>query len=415
MDNSPKSTLTPLAQETFRWDLLRGLFRGVLTSGIQTFLLFIAIRYFHPNLFSKSLIGSAPYIGMIFSLLLFHYASTTELKKSVCASIPVALSGMLLVLSAASDSIWPYTLCVVSALVLLNGIDPFLTSLYNDNYPAHRRGALYSKVVLVMVLTSVLSGFFGSALMDRDPNFYLWVLIIIGLSGFGCAYALWHFPSGQIETHNHTNPFINIKLIWEDRSFGYVLLTWFIMGFGSLWVLPLRVDYLTSSVYGIKGSALFVATLVTIIPELMKAFSAPLLAHLFDRINFIFLRMIINIIFGIGIAVFFLTKDPFVIAVGSVLIGLAFGGGTVAWGLWVTKYAPAGKVGVYMSVHVFLTGVRGTIGPLIGFWTVRHIGPTAVGMVSLSLMVLATLMLIPEIKKGSEKTIPAAQVPVPPR
>jgi len=402
-----------LAQKTFRWDLLRGLFRGILTSGTQTFVLFIAIRYFHTGLFSKSLIGSAPYIGMIFSLLLFHYAATTELKKSVCASLPVVICGVLLVLSTASDSIWPYTLCVVLALILLNAIDPFVTSIYNDNYPANRRGVLYSKVVMVMVLTSVLSGFFGSSLMDKDPDFYRWVLLAMGIAGLGCAYALWHFPSHQIEVHNHTNPFSNLKIVLEDRSFGYVLLTWFIMGFANLWVLPLRVDYLASSTYGIEGSALFVATLVTIIPELMKAFSAPLLAQLFDRLNFIYLRMIINVIFGCGIAIFFLTKDPFVIAIGSVLIGIAFGGGSVAWGLWVTKYAPPGKVGAYMSVHVFLTGVRGTLGPLIGFWTVRHIGPTAIGMVSLSLMILATLMLIPEIKHGRGKNIPASQVPLP--
>ena len=413
MIDFPNLSPEVLAKKTFRWDLLRGLFRGVLTSGTQTFVLFIAIRYFNTGLLSKSLIGSAPYIGMIFSLLLFHYAATTELKKSVCASLPVVMCGVLLMLSTASDSIWPYTLCVVSALILLNSIDPFLTSIYNDNYPTNQRGVLYSKVVMVMVLTSVLSGFFGSSLMDKDPDFYRWVLLAMGIAGLGSAYALWHFPSHQIEAHNHTNPFTHLKIVLEDRSFGYVLLTWFIMGFANLWVLPLRVDYLASSTYGIEGSALFVATLVTIIPELMKAFSAPLLAQLFDRLNFIHLRMIINVIFGCGIALFFLTKDPFVIVIGSVLIGIAFGGGSVAWGLWVTKYAPPGKVGAYMSVHVFLTGVRGTLGPLIGFWTVRHIGPTAIGMVSLSLMILATLMLIPEIKHGRGKHIPATQVPVP--
>ena len=323
MSNTNPPVIPNLTTETFRWDLLRGLFRGVLTSGSQTFVLFIAIRYFHADLLPKSLIGSGPFIGMIFSLLLFHYAATTKLKKSTCASLPVFISGFLLIVSTASDSIWPYTLCVVSAFILLNAIDPFLTSIYNDNYPAYRRGALYSKVVVVMVLTSVLSGFFGSSLMDQDPEFYRWVLIIMGVAGLGCAYALWHFPSGRIELHNHTNPFTNLKIIWEDRSFGYVLLTWFIMGFANLWVLPLRVDYLTSKVYGIEGSALLVATLITIIPELMKAISAPLLARLFDRLNFIILRMIINIIFGCGILLFFLTKDPFVIAFGSMLIGIA--------------------------------------------------------------------------------------------
>jgi len=63
-----------------------------------------------------------------------------------------------------------------------------------------------------------------------------------------------------------------------------------------------------------------------------------------------------------------------------------------------------------MSVHVFLTGVRGTLGPLIGFWTVQQIGPSAIGMVSFALMILATLMLIPEIKHGRGKHVPSTQV-----
>ncbi|MCH7499804.1 MAG: MFS transporter, partial [Nitrospinae bacterium] len=77
---------------------------------------------------------------------------------------------------------------------------------------------------------------------------------------------------------------------------------------------------------------------------------------------------------------------------------------------WVTKYAPPGKVAAYMSVHVFLTGVRGTLGPLVGFWTVQRIGAPAIGMVSFAMMMLATLMLIPEIKHGRGKHIPPAQV-----
>ncbi len=406
------SNLAPeaLAQKTFRWDLLRGFFRGILTSGTQTFGLFIAIRYFDAELFSKSLIGSAPFMGMLFSLFLFHYAALTNLKKSICGSLPMILCGALLILSAGADSLWSYTLCIVLGFMMLTAIIPFLTSIYNDNYPAGRRGAFYSKAVLVTVLVSIVSGFVGSSLMDQDPDFYRWVLIVLGIAGLGKAYAIWHLPSDKIEDHNHTNPFNHMKLVLEDRSFGYVLLTWFIMGFANLWVLPLRVDYLTSSTYGIEGSALFVATIITIVPDLMRAFSAPLLAKLFDRINFVILRMIINIIFALGVGLFFLTKDPWVIGLASALIGIAFGGGTVAWSLWVTKYAPPGKVGAYMSVHVFLTGVRGTLGPLIGFWTVQQIGPSAIGMVSFALMILATLMLIPEIRHGRGRHIPTSQI-----
>ncbi|MDH5762441.1 MAG: MFS transporter [Nitrospinota bacterium] len=407
------STPEIIAQKTFRWDLARGFFRGVITSGTQTFGLFIAIRYFDAGLLSKSLIGSAPFMGMIFSLFLFHYAALTDLKKSICGSLPMVLSGVLLILSAYAGSLWFYTTCIVLGFMMLTAIIPFLTSIYHDNYPGNRRGSFYSKAVLVTVLVSIVSGFTGSSLMDWNQDTYRWILIALGVAGLGKAYAIWNMPSGKIEDHNHTNPFNHMKLVLEDRSFGYVLLTWFIMGFANLWVLPLRVDYLTSSAYGIEGSALFVATLITIVPDLMRAFSAPLLAKLFDRINFIVLRMTINIIFACGVGLFFLTKDPWVIGLASALIGIAFGGGTVAWGLWVTKYAPPEKVGSYMSVHVFLTGIRGTLGPLIGFWTVKQIGPSAIGLVSFSLMILATLMLIPEIKHGRGKHIPATQVTTP--
>ena len=130
---------------------------------------------------------------------------------------------------------------------------------------------------------------------------------------------------------------------------------------------------------------------------------SPFLAKLFDEINFIVLRMILNVTFAVGIGLFFLTREPWVIGLGSALIGIAFGGGTIAWTLWVTKYAPPGKVAAYMSVHVALTGIRGTIGPMVGFWAVGHIGPTNIGLVSFALMILATVMLIPEIKHGKNR------------
>lgn len=120
--------------------------------------------------------------------------------------------------------------------------------------------------------------------------------------------------------------------------------------------------------------------------------------------NFVVLRMILNVLFGTGIALFFITKNLLVIGVGSALIGLAFAGGSIAWALWVTKYAPPEKVSAYMSVHVCLTGIRGTIGPIIGYWTAAQVGATVTGWISFGLMILATIMLIPKIKHGHRGT-----------
>ena len=212
-------------------------------------------------------------------------------------------------------------------------------------------------------------------------------------------------PSKVIEKTSHSHPFGNFKYTITDREFGYVLLTWFIMGFANLWVLPLRVDYIASTTYGIEASPVIVALIITVIPETIRFLFIPFWARLFDRMNFIVLRMILNVLFGIGIALFFISKNLLVIGTGSALIGLAFAGGSIAWALWVTKYAPPGKVSAYMSVHVCLTGIRGTIGPIIGYWAAAQVGATMTGWISCGLMILATVMLLPEIKHGRKKML----------
>ena len=51
--------------KTFKYDLWRGFFEGVLSTGSQTFVLFIAIRHFNADETTKALIGAAPFIGML--------------------------------------------------------------------------------------------------------------------------------------------------------------------------------------------------------------------------------------------------------------------------------------------------------------------------------------------------------------
>ncbi|MFQ5481875.1 MAG: MFS transporter [Nitrospinaceae bacterium] len=399
-DSHCGSDARAVREKTYRLDLMRGAFRGIMAAGTQTFALFIAIRFYGAEDSAKSLIGAAPFIGMFLAPLIVHYLADSGWKKSFCGGLPAVFLGIFILAAAWGETLITYTLWVTLGFICLHLTTPFLTSIYHDNYPEGQRGTYYSIPVVLTVVFGVGSGYLGSLMMDADPQYHRWVLTALGLAGLGRAWAIFSMPAGPVEDSRFSNPFGNFVYMFENRSFGYVLLTWFIMGFANLWVLPLRVDYITSPQYGLEGSALMVATLITIIPDTMRALSIPYLARLFDSMNFIALRMILNTLFGLGIALFFLTKDPVIIGIGSALIGAAFGGGTIAWSLWVTKYAPKDKVSAYMSVHVCLTGIRGAIGPMIGFWAVHRVGPAAMGFISLGLMLLATLMLIPELKHG---------------
>ena len=398
-------TTSELHRRTYKYDLWRGFFEGVLSSGIQTFALFIAIRYYNAGEGLKSLIAAAPFIGMILSLPLVHYTAGKGLKKSFCSAVPSALASVCLIIAAWIPSLEFYALMITISYICRSAAIPYLTSIYSDNYPHLKRGASFSKPLLLTVAISSLFGLAGSLLLEMNIIYFNWVFTVVGISALAKAWAISSMPSKVIEKTSHNHPFGNFEYVIKDREFGYVLFTWFIMGFANLWVLPLRVDYVASSTYGIEASPLIVALIITIIPETIRFLFIPFWARLFDRMNFIVLRMILNVLFGMGIALFFISKNLLIIGAGSALIGLAFAGGSIAWALWVTKYAPPEKVSAYMSVHVCLTGIRGTIGPMIGYWTAAQVGATMTGWISCGLMILATIMLLPEIKHGRKKML----------
>jgi hypothetical protein len=53
-----------------------------------------------------------------------------------------------------------------------------------------------------------------------------------------------------------------------------------------------------------------------------------------------------------------------------------------------------------MSVHTFFTGVRGVIAPLVAFHATRALEIHALGWIATGLIVLSSLMLLPEVKFG---------------
>ena len=87
-------TTSEIRDQTYKYDLRRGFFEGILSAGIQTFALFIAIRYYNAGEGLKSLIAAAPFMGMMLSLPLVHYTAGKGFKKSSCGAIPSIVTGI---------------------------------------------------------------------------------------------------------------------------------------------------------------------------------------------------------------------------------------------------------------------------------------------------------------------------------
>jgi hypothetical protein len=99
----------------------------------------------------------------------------------------------------------------------------------------------------------------------------------------------------------------------------------------------------------------------------------------------------------------FFTSDSFPgLMAGAVIFGVSNAGGDVAWGLWVTKLSAPQHVADYMSVHTFFTGVRGVLAPLLAFQLSAGVSLALLGWVSTGLIVVASLMLLPEARFSRE-------------
>jgi MFS family permease len=170
------------------------------------------------------------------------------------------------------------------------------------------------------------------------------------------------------------------------------------MGFANLAMLPMRVEYLGNPKYGLAKTAAQIAWLTLVIPNTARLIMSPIWGWLFDRMNFFALRVALNLGFALGIAAFFTSDSPAGLLIGAIIYGISNAGGDVAWGLWVTKFAPPDRVADYMSIHTFFTGCRGVAAPAIAFQVVQHYSVAAMGWASGAMILAATIILIPEIR-----------------
>jgi hypothetical protein len=85
------------------------------------------------------------------------------------------------------------------------------------------------------------------------------------------------------------------------------------------------------------------------------------------------------------------------ISIASACQGIALGGGKIFWNLWVTKIASAKKVSSYMSVHMALTGIRGSFAPFLGYAILVSSSPLTVAIIG-SLLILISILMFEQYK-----------------
>ena len=384
-------------RRTFFLDTFRSGVDGVVIILAPSVFLLIAMQYFQVSDSWKSVISSATFIGLICSLFTSSLFATK--KPTTVSGMSTIIGGITLILSTfASDPII-FCIIIIFHCIFLFIRAPLFTAIYEANYVATRRAKLYSAGIMFAILTGLGSNYLFGYLLDIDLGFFRLIFIGSGVFLIVSGLMLLRIPYEYTERKIRKNPLKNLSLLYKNPLFGVISLSWFIMGFANLWSIPLRIVYLAESERGLGLSPFITLIIIGFIPNFVKLLFSNLWARIFDRFNFLPIRIITTLLMGVGIFLFFLTENIVIIILGQIVMNIGLACSPFIWNLWVTKIAPQGESQPYMSVHTFLCGIRGVIGPFAGFLFIQNFPIESVGFISFGMVIISILILLPLLRK----------------
>lgn len=396
-------TAAARTEKTFRIERWRAITSGILETAGTTFLLLVAVRWFHAGAFAKALVAAGSSVGLLITPLVVTHVTRRALSPSVAACRIMLVGAFAFFVPALFPQLPVYVAGAVVGMTMVSAVIPLLTQMYQENYPADQRGRLFSRTVVIRILAAALFARAAGAILAHDLESFRWLLLVFSACSATAALLLRQCPSTPIADSGSAHPLRALRFVREDVVFRRTLIAWMLMGFANLMMLPLRVEYLAHERYGLRLPADQIALYTSVVPNLARLVMSPVWGWLFDRMDFFALRVTLNVGFMIGILSFFTTGSTTGLIAGAIVYGISNAGGDVAWSLWVTKFAPAGRVADYMSVHTCFTGVRGVLAPIAAFQLAAIAPLPTLGWFSAALIGAACLVLLPETRSKAKK------------
>jgi len=266
---------------------------------------------------------------------------------------------------------------VILARASATGILTLRSTVWRVNYPREYRARVTGKLAVVQSLVVAGSGLTLGLWMESSVDSFRYVLLAaaaLGIVGV-VAYSKVRVRHERLLLKNeraglaHERPSINpisiLRTLRDDRSFKWFMVWMFTLGSGNLMLTaPLVITLREQFHLGYLGGIVIIQS----IPYIVMPLAIPFWARLLDRVHVVRFRALHSWFFVAAqacVLIATLLHALPLMFVATVLLGIAFAGGALAWNLGHLDFAPAHKASQYMSVHVTLTGVRGLLAPLI--------------------------------------------------
>ncbi len=328
-------------QKTYLCERWRAPAAGIIEAAATIFLLLIAVRFYNAGATAKALVAGGGSLGLLIAPWIVQKVEGACMPVARAASILAFIGAASFLMMALIPALPVFVITCVIALTTSSAAIPLMTQVYQDNYSDRQRGNLFSRTMMIRIGTTALFSYLAGRALSGHDTWYRWLpLVFAGASGFA-GLCLAQCPSHALTASGGTHPFHAFRYLRQDRIFRQTIISWIFLGFATLMMAPLRVEYLANPRYGVQvhGELLtagMIALLTGVIPNSARLVLNPVWGWLFDKMNFFVLRITLNCGFVLGIISFFMTGSLIGLVVGAIFFGVSNAGADVAWSLWVT-------------------------------------------------------------------------------
>lgn len=372
--------------------LTASIFDG-MTQGIMTLQETIAKKALSATDLQITMIGIITSATVIFSLLITHVFANRN--KTWLLVIGFVAGRLVFVLSPLirNANIFLFFLFLYHALFAVQ--IPIFNSYFLHFFAANRGiafGFFRSIQMLFVMIAALLAGKF----MDHSPEHFQSLLLIIALTSTVVYMVLLRIESG-VTLPTEKRPLFegfhhSLRRIVRHQDFIVFETAFMIYGFAFMICVPTVPLFLLKV---LKLSYFEMAQAQGVYSLLFIMLTLPFAGRLFDRIN---LWKVAAVSFGILIlypSLFigsYLTQSKLLAYSGLLVYSLGLSGVIVLWNLGSYSFAQSEDAFVYQGFHLTLTGIRGVLGPLLGYFLLSRMGFTTNFLLAGILFLFASLL-----------------------
>jgi MFS family permease len=327
-----------------------------------------------------AVVAGAPSFSNLTSFLFARLAAGRDKILFLCRLMQLmGLCLFLMVLPTATPfGLILFTVCTVIGRVAWSGILTVRAAVWRANYTRRWRGHVTARIVqIASLLIAAFSALIGYTL-DWNGEAYR---LLFPLAGLGALAAARVFRRTRVRQHRRLLRSEEadqsgggrqfslqgaLEVLRENGEFRNYMIGMMVFGSGNLMIVTLLVVLLNEH---FNMGQMEQVMLTSSVPLFFLCFSiahwAKLLAgrHIFGyRAIHSWTFVSAYVIYSIAL----LAHIPWLLWLGSALLGSALAGGHLGWNLGHNDFTDDTRSTLYMAIHVGLTGLRGLVMPLVG-------------------------------------------------